>query len=147
MSQEKSVDDIYRKLKHKDHILQLPDTYIGSIEKHNEFLYTLDESDGKSKIVKKYVEYVPGLLNIFNEILVNSTDHATRLEMMVKNHKKSKSKKQLDIALMTEIRVSIDKQTGEISIYNNGDGIDAEILKEHDMYPVQLIFKLKIPRQ
>ena len=37
MSQEKSVDDIYRKLKHKDHILQLPDTYIGSIEKHNEF--------------------------------------------------------------------------------------------------------------
>ena len=85
MSQEKSVDDIYRKLKHKDHILQLPDTYIGSIEKHNEFLYTLDESDGKSKIVKKYVEYVPGLLNIFNEILVNSTDHATRLEMMIKN--------------------------------------------------------------
>ena len=41
---------------------------------------------------------------------------------------------------MTEIRVSIDKQSGEISIYNNGDGIDAEILKEHDMYPVQLIF-------
>ena len=59
---------------------------------------------------------------------------------MVKNKKKSKSKKQPDIALMTEIRVSIDKQSGEISIYNNGDGIDAEILKEHDMYPVQLIF-------
>ena len=48
--------------------------------------------------------------------------------------------KKRGVKKLTKIDVSIDEETGEISIQNNGDGIDAELLKEHGMYPVELIF-------
>ena len=124
------VNSIYKKLEHKQHILELPDTYIGSVERHRDELYVLDESGEIPKIVKREVEWVPGLVNIFNEILVNVTDQWTRLNSLKKRGVKK----------LTKINVNINETTGEISIRNNGDGIDAELLKDHDKYPVELIF-------
>ena len=124
------VNSIYKKLEHKQHILELPDTYIGSVEHHTDELYVLDDTGDTSKIIKREVEWVPGLVNIFNEILVNVTDQWTRLNGLKKK----------GIKRMTKIDVSIDEESGLISIKNNGDGIDAELLKEHGMYPVELIF-------
>ena len=72
------VNSIYKKLEHRDHILELPDTYIGSVEHHDDELYILEEGESP-RIVKKSVTWVPGLVNIFNEILVNVTDQWTRL--------------------------------------------------------------------
>ena len=39
---------------------------------------------------------------------------------------------------LSEIRVNINQETGEISIENDGDGIDAVIIP--GMFPIQLIF-------
>ena len=55
------------------------------------------------------ISFVPGLYKIFDEILVNAAD----------NKQRDKN--------MNEIRVTIDREAGEISIYNNGRGIPIEI--------------------
>ena len=46
---------------------------------HQDELYVLDETEETPKILKRNVEWVPGFVNIFNEILVNVTDQWTRL--------------------------------------------------------------------
>lgn len=68
------LESKYQKKSQLEHIKDLPDTYIGSTELTTEEQY-IYEND---KIVKKSISYVPGLLNIFNEIIVNSIDHHTR---------------------------------------------------------------------
>jgi DNA topoisomerase-2 len=60
----------YIKLSQRDHVLQRPDTYVGSVAKEarEEYVYTGDA------IVKKVVSYSPAFLKIFDEILTNSAD-------------------------------------------------------------------------
>ena len=60
------VSNIYKKLEHKQHVLQLPDTYIGSIDIHEDELYVL--ADEAEKLLLKKSLYF-GLISIFNEIL------------------------------------------------------------------------------
>jgi len=55
------------------------------------------------------VSYVPGLYKIFDEILVNAADN--------KHNDKN----------MNEIKVTIDRESGEISVRNNGKGIPIEV--------------------
>ena len=55
------------------------------------------------------VKIVPGLYKIFDEILVNAADNKIR-----------------DPSMDT-IKVNVDRENGQISIYNNGRGIPIEI--------------------
>lgn len=55
------------------------------------------------------VTFVPGLYKIFDEILVNAAD----------NKQNDKS--------MSEIKVTVDRESGEISVRNDGRGIPIEI--------------------
>ena len=55
------------------------------------------------------VSFVPGLYKIFDEILVNAAD----------NKQRDKN--------MDAMKVTIDRESGEISVYNNGRGIPIEI--------------------
>lgn len=59
------------------------------------------------------VNFVPGLYKIFDEILVNAAD----------NKQRDKN--------MDTIKVTIDREKGEISVYNNGRGIPIEIHEVH----------------
>jgi len=139
-SKIKSLDDVnlkYKKLEHKQHVLQLPDTYVGSIDIHNEPLFVLVEEGGKHRIIEKHISYIPALYKIFDEILVNAEDHWTRV---IELKKKRANKASIALQPITEIRIEIDKATGQISVYNNGDGIDVELLKKNGKYPVELIF-------
>jgi DNA topoisomerase-2 len=101
----------YQKLSQLEHILKLPDTYIGSIEKTIDDTYVYIETD--NKIVKKEVEYVPGLYKIFDEILVNAVDHHTR------SHNDPNEEN------VKYIKVNISKETNTISVKNEG-GIPIE---------------------
>ena len=130
-SKSTDVNKVYTKLEHKQHVLQLPDTYVGSVELHDEQIYVLDDSDSDSpKIVLKQIQYTPALYKIFDEILVNAEDHWTRLKQNTQKRKK--------VNKVTEIRVTIKDDM--IEVYNNGDGIDIELLSKHKKYPVELIF-------
>jgi len=124
----------YKKLSHIEHILVRPSTYIGSIEKTVEIMYTIDNSnEDEPIIIKKNIEYIPGLYKIFDEILVNATDHDTRLSV-------KRAQGDNSIIPVSNIKVDIEKDTGKISIYNDGDGIHIVEIEEHSCYAPELIF-------
>ena len=53
----------------KQHILDNPDTYIGSVETVDSDLWILNEAS--DKIIQKNINYVPGLFKLFDECIVN----------------------------------------------------------------------------
>ena len=68
------------------------------------------------------VSFVPGLYKIFDEILVNAAD----------NKQNDKN--------MDTIKVTVDKENGEISVMNNGYGIPVQIHSKEKMYIPEMIF-------
>jgi len=67
----------YQRKTDKQHILDNPDTYIGSVENVDAQLWVFDEES--KKIVLKEIEYVPGLYKLFDEGIVNCRDHVIRM--------------------------------------------------------------------
>jgi DNA topoisomerase-2 len=124
----------YKKLSHIEHILVRPSTYIGSIEKTVEDMFIMDYSNTEEPmILKKSIEYIPGLYKIFDEILVNATDHDTRLTV-------KRNQGDTSIIPVSNIKVDIEKDTGRITVYNDGDGIHVVEIDEHSCYAPELIF-------
>lgn len=117
---EKTIEEKYKSLSEVEHVLLRPGTYVGSTvlcEPAKEWIYDDDEQT----FVEKDVQYVPALLKIFDEIFSNSIDE-------------SKRNKKLDT-----IKVTIDKDKGIISVYDNG-GIPVAMHKETKMYVPEMIF-------
>ncbi|CBX94403.1 DNA topoisomerase 2 [Plenodomus lingam] len=114
------ASDKYQMLTHLEHIMKRPDTYIGSVERQTDKMWVYNSSTESMEF--RDVTYVPGLYKIFDEILVNAAD----------NKQNDKN--------MSEIRVTLDRETGEISIKNDGKGIPIEIHKEHGIYVPEMIF-------
>jgi DNA topoisomerase-2 len=121
-AQEKKVEDKYKKYELLEHILALPDTYIGSIEPQKITSYIYDDSS--KKMVSDELTYIPGLLKIFDEVIVNAIDHSMRL-------KAEEDKGKEDIKHVKNIKVTIDKVSGRITIMNDGNGVD---IKKHSSY-------------
>lgn len=115
-------DDEYMAMEHHEHILDKTDSYIGSIEEDDINMYVFD--DEKKKIINKTIKYVPGLYKIFDEIIVNARDQTVR------------------DPTCNIIKVTINKDTGYISCYNNGDnGIPVRTHKKMtDKYIPEIIF-------
>lgn len=111
----KNIQDKYKKNTLKEHILSLPDTYIGSIEEAK--IKTYVYKDGK--MIEKEISFVPGLYKIFDEIIVNTIDHNMRLKMEDENGKEN-------VKPVKNIKITLDKDTGYITVYNDGNGIDVE---------------------
>ena len=131
---KKSVSEIYVKMKHIDHIFEKPDSYVGSIEIEETEQYVLDDTNMEEiKIVKKQFNYCPGFYKCFDELLVNAFDHTKRQLSKIKGGDNS-------AIPVTNIKVEIDKDSGIISVFNDGDGIDIEIIPEHNKYPPEMIF-------
>jgi len=120
--------DKYKKHELRDHIYKLPDTYIGSIEPSTIETYVVN---GSSQMEKKTVSLIPGLYKIFDEIAVNALDHIMRL---------TKDKTKPDIKPVKNIKFNVDKATGRITVFNDGDGIDIDMHPEYNIYIPQLIF-------
>jgi DNA topoisomerase-2 len=117
---EQTIEKTYQKKSQLEHILLRPDTYIGSVEKVSELMWTYDSE--KDMIVQKQIEYVPGLYKIFDEILVNAADN------------KQRDKK------MDCIKIDINSETNTVSVWNNGQGIPVAMHKDENMYVPTMIF-------
>ena len=117
---DKTLEQKYQKKTPIEHILTRPDTYVGDIKVQEEPMDIFD--DDLQKIIKKNIKYVPALYKIFDEIIVNAFDH-------------TKNDPTCDT-----IKISIDKEKNEISVFNNGKGIDVEIHPQHKIYVPELIF-------
>ena len=124
MTMNKTIEDTYQKKSQHEHILIRPDTYIDTIKNNKLNIYIFDEE--KQKIVHGEKIINSGLYKIFDEILVNASDRT-----IVDNT--------CDI-----IKVNINKETGEITVYNNSNSIDMQIPiklhKKENMYVPELIF-------
>ncbi len=118
----------YQKKTLKEHILDLPDTYIGDIATNLSQQYLLKENE----ISLKNFYLSLGLMNIIEEILVNAFDRYSRTN-------KQKASGIKGIKTTNEIKVSI-KNKKTISIENNGDGIDIAKHPSEDIWIPQMIF-------
>ncbi len=124
----------YTKVSHEEHVMLVPDTYVGSIEPEVITRNVLVVSDNGEKSIKSQeVKIVPAYFKIFDEVLVNAADHWSRLESYKQEGKDIKHS-------LTEIKVTLNQSTGEIIVYNNGEGIDVVYLEEYGIYPPELIF-------
>ena len=126
-------DNKYQQMEHLKHIRELPDTYVGSSINEEKELFILENE----KIVKRNVNYVPALYKIFDEIIVNAIDNHTRTQQ-----EKEKFPKKL-VRVMNNLEVCIDKNSGIISVLNNGEGIEVKKIdteKNKDIYVIELIF-------
>jgi len=76
-SSQETVDiaKTYQKKTQLEHILLRPDTYIGSTERLEKEMWVVNDS---SNIVEESTEFVPGLIKIFDEIVVNAADNKQR---------------------------------------------------------------------
>lgn len=123
-----NLGDKYVKLSPIDHVLLRSSMYIGSIEPDNYELWLLNAEGDKME--KKTIKFIAGFFKIFDEVIANASDHYNRL----------KDSDEKDIILMKNIKVSISKETGIISVFNDGMGVDVAEHPEHNMYIPQLIF-------
>ena len=53
----------YQQKSDKQHILDNPDTYIGSVENVDADMWILNE---ENKIIEKNIKYIPGLFKLFD---------------------------------------------------------------------------------
>jgi DNA topoisomerase-2 len=127
------IADKYRSHTHEEHILNVPDTYIGSVEPVNQEMYVVQESeDGDPKIVKKEIEYIPGLYKIFDEIVVNALDQYVRCNIMAKDDE--------TVEKIKQIKFIINREDGSVEVYNDGKGIDIAMHPKHEVYVPHMIF-------
>ena len=120
----------YQQKTDKQHILDNPDTYIGSVEKIDSQQWILNEDS--SKIIERNIEYIPGLFKLFDEGAVNARDHAVRMEQAIANN-------QSNALPVTNIEITIEND-GTITMYNDGNGIDVAEHPEHKIWIPELIF-------
>ena len=129
------LSEKYQQKTDKQHILDNPDTYIGSIEEVDTDLWIADETDTenpKPKIVSKNIKYIPGLFKLFDEGIVNCRDHVVRMKQAV-------DAGQANCLPVSNIDISISED-GMITMTNDGNGIDVAKHPENDMWIPEMIF-------
>ena len=110
-----------QKLTHIEHVLKRPDSYVGPVEQGTEPYWILEGE----KFSKKNLKYSPALLKIFDEILVNAIDRNSL-------HPKQ----------VSSISVTIDKESGSVTIENNGPlgGISVRMHEKEGIWNPELVF-------
>ena len=130
-----NIDKKYQKKTDKEHVLDNPDTYIGSIEQISSNMYIYDEEN--KKIVEKNITFIPGLYKLFDEAIVNCRDHALRMEQLIANNPENSITDKNYPVTHIEITIADD---GIITLTNDGNGIDVSIHSEYNVWIPELIF-------
>jgi len=112
----------YQRKTHREHILDLPDTYIGSVTTANEEVFLRKDDSFEAATIPVN----PGFYKLIDELLVNAHDQVVRLRSRqstnpVKN-------------------IEIDCGASLFSIKNDGEPIDVAEHPEHKTWIPQMIF-------
>jgi len=112
----------YQRKTHREHILDLPDTYIGSVTTANEEVFLRKDDSFEAATIP----VTPGFYKLIDELLVNAHDQVVRLRSRqstnpVKN-------------------IEIDCGASLFSIKNDGEPIDVAEHPEHKTWIPQMIF-------
>ena len=120
----------YQQKTDKQHILDNPDTYVGSVENVDSSMWILNPET--SKISEQKIQYIPALYKLFDEGIVNCRDHVIRMAQASANGEE-------DIHQVSNIDVSIGED-GTITMFNDGNGIDIAKHPEYDIWIPEMIF-------
>ena len=112
----------YQRKTHREHILDLPDTYIGSVTTTDEDVFLRDNDTFKPATIPVN----PGFYKLIDELLVNAHDQVVRLRQ-----KKSENP-------VKTIEIICSPQG--FSIKNDGEPIDVAEHPEHKVWIPQMIF-------
>ena len=126
-SEDSQLAQQYQRKTDKQHILDNPDTYIGSVENVDSEMWVFD--DANNRIQLKTIEYIPGLYKLFDEGIVNCRDHVIRMIQSTMLEKK----------FVTHIDIDI-LEDGTITMTNDGNGIDIAKHPEYDIWIPEMIF-------
>jgi len=129
MTEVEVLSNKYQQKTDKQHILDNPDTYIGSVELIQSDVYVVAEE----QIIEKNIAYIPALFKLFDEGIVNCRDHCIRMQKAV-------NEKVPDSIPVTHIDISIDETDGTITMYNDGNGIDVAEHPEYKIWIPEMIF-------
>jgi DNA topoisomerase-2 len=120
----------YQQKSERDHVLDNPDTYIGSVETVDTDMWIMN--DTCSAIIEKNISLVPGLFKLFDEGIVNCRDHVIRMQQAINNGAEN-------AIPVSYIDVSI-QEDGTIVMVNDGNGIDVAQHPEYKIWIPELIF-------
>ena len=133
MSNHTETQDLaskYQKKTDRQHVLDNPDTYTGSMDvaEYNTYVY----DDETNSILPKELNIISGLYKLFDEGVVNCRDHQVRQNQAIID--------KIPNALpVTHIDFDI-ADDGSITMYNDGNGIDIVKHPEHDLWIPEMIF-------
>jgi len=128
------ISKTYQMKTDRQHVLDAPDTYIGSVISSELKTWTFEDSDDKDTMVEKNITYIEALLKLFDECIINARDHSIRMAQ-----KKINEPDNENINQVTFIDVNITDD-GTITICNDGNGIDVAKHPEHLIWIPQMIF-------
>lgn len=127
---ESKLADKYQQKTDKQHILDNPDTYIGSVEQVDSDVWVLSEDS--LRICERNISYIPALFKLFDEGIVNCRDHAIRMEKaLAEGVPQSLPVTYIDVAIQDD---------GTITMINDGNGIDIAQHPEHKLWIPEMIF-------
>ena len=126
-----NLSKTYQKKTDKQHILDNPDTYTGSMEPTGYETYVMNSGEGLGKIEAREITIIPGLYKLFDEAVVNCRDHQVRQEQIISSGGQN-------ICPVTTIEISIED--GVITMMNDGDGIDVAEHPEYKVWIPEMIF-------
>ena len=117
----------YEKLTHRQHILNVPDMYVGSIDTNEDLRWVYNSTSEKMELKK--IMFNPCLYKLIDEVSVNAVDE----------YRRSGNVKHIDVSS------SMVNGTYTFSIRNDGNGIPVEYSKEKNekgefIYTPELIF-------
>ena len=130
MSSSDALSTKYQQKTDKQHILDAPDTYVGSVETVDSHVWIYDSDTGR--IHEKNICYIPALFKLFDEGIVNCRDHVVRMLQAIDNNvPNSVPVSNIDISVLED---------GTIIMTNDGNGIDVAEHPEYKIWIPELIF-------
>jgi DNA topoisomerase-2 len=122
MALKKKIEERYKKLTPKEHILKKPGMYIGNVYTEQKNMYVFEDINEikENKFKNKTIDFNAGFIKLFDEVLTNASDHYIRTNKV------------------KYIKITVEKD--HIIIENDGPGIPVQIHKEHKIYVPELIF-------
>ena len=127
---DNTLAQTYQMKTDKQHVLDNPDTYTGSMDLTDYDTFIFDEES--NTIVSKQITVIPGLYKLFDEGIVNCRDHSVRMKQSIDSGKEG-------VHPVTSIQIDIS-QDGTITMTNDGNGIDIAKHPEEDIWIPEMIF-------
>jgi DNA topoisomerase-2 len=118
MANTSEISKKYELLDEIQHVLKRPGMYIGSTKPHQSIEWLQND---KGRFERREIEYNPGFLKLFDEIVSNSVDESKRSPNL------------------NQIHVILNQENGEITVKDNG-GIPVIIHDVQKVYIPEMIF-------